>query len=104
MCEGEGILHACTAQASGNVAGLCNWAEAMCTYHEVAKEVDPKITALRAAEEELRVATKQRDAALDQLALVQGRLDAMQVRGPVGLRCSPITCGCYDSRSVLCSV
>ncbi len=24
-------------KASGNVAGLCNWAEAMCTYHEVAK-------------------------------------------------------------------
>ena len=24
-------------KASGAVAGLCNWAEAMCTYHEVAK-------------------------------------------------------------------
>lgn len=24
-------------KASGNVAGLCNWAAAMCKYHEVAK-------------------------------------------------------------------
>ena len=24
-------------KASGNVAGLCNWAESMCKYHEVAK-------------------------------------------------------------------
>ena len=74
------------------MAGLCNWAEAMCTYHEVAKEVDPKITALRAAEGELRVASKQRDAALEQLALVQGRLDAMQVRGAC-LGCG-ILCEC----------
>ena len=34
-------------KASGNVAGLCNWAEAMCTYHDVAKVVEPKIAALR---------------------------------------------------------
>ena len=34
-------------KASGNVAGLCNWAEAMCTYHNVAKVVEPKIIALR---------------------------------------------------------
>ena len=62
----------------------------MCTYHEVAKEVDPKITALRAAEGELRVASKQRDAALEQLALVQGRLDAMQVRGCLILLRDPL--------------
>lgn len=24
-------------KASGNVAGLCNWADAMCKYHAVAK-------------------------------------------------------------------
>lgn len=24
-------------KASGNVAGLCNWAASMCKYHEVAK-------------------------------------------------------------------
>ncbi len=42
-------------KASGNVAGLCNWAEAMCTYHEVAKVVEPKIAKLREAESELKV-------------------------------------------------
>jgi hypothetical protein len=36
-------------------AGLCNWAAAMCKYHEVAKVVEPKIAALRAAESELKV-------------------------------------------------
>jgi len=65
-------------QASGNVAGLCNWAEAMCTYHDVAKVVEPKIEALRAAEVQLRIATKEKDAALEQLLVVQTRLDAMQ--------------------------
>ena len=42
-------------KASGNVAGLCNWAEAMCTYHDVAKVVEPKIATLREAEAELKV-------------------------------------------------
>ncbi len=37
------------------IAGLCNWAAAMCKYHEVAKVVEPKIAALRAAEAELKV-------------------------------------------------
>ncbi len=68
------------AQASGNVAGLCSWAEAMCTYHEVAKEVEPKIQALSLAEGELRAASRERDAALEQLSIVQGSLDAMQAR------------------------
>lgn len=44
-------------KASGNVAGLCNWAAAMCKYHNVAKVVEPKIAALRAAEAELKVCT-----------------------------------------------
>ncbi len=66
-------------QASGNVAGLCNWAEAMCTYHKVAKEVEPKIEALHAAEVQLRIAMKEKDAALGQLLVVQNRLDTMQV-------------------------
>lgn len=68
-------------QASGNVAGLCNWAAAMCTYHAVEKDVEPKIKALRAAEAELRVAEKEKNAALAQLATVQASLDDMQVRG-----------------------
>lgn len=46
------------AKASGNVAGLCNWAEAMCSYHNVAVVVEPKIYALREAEAELKVANK----------------------------------------------
>ena len=66
-------------QASGNVAGVCNWAEAMCTYHNVAKEVEPKIETLHAAEMKLKIATKEKDAALEQLLVVQIRLDAMQV-------------------------
>ena len=66
-------------QASGNVAGVCNWAEAMCTYHNVAKEVEPKIEALHAAELKLKIASKEKDAALEQLLVVQTRLDAMQV-------------------------
>ena len=42
-------------KASGNVAGLCSWCKAMCTYHEVAKVVEPKIAALKASEAELKV-------------------------------------------------
>ena len=72
-------------QASGNVAGLCNWAEAMCTYHKVAKEVEPKIEALHVAEEQLKIVVKEKDAASGQLLVVQNRLDAMQV--PPSLIC-----------------
>jgi dynein heavy chain, axonemal len=46
------------AKASGNVAGLCNWAAAMCEYHKVAVVVEPKIRALHQAEAELKVANK----------------------------------------------
>jgi dynein heavy chain, axonemal len=45
-------------KASGNVAGLCNWAEAMCSYHNVATFVEPKIQALREAEAEQKIANK----------------------------------------------
>ena len=67
-------------KASGNVAGLCNWAEAMCTYHDVAKVVEPKIMTLRAAEAELKVATKEKNQAEDRMALVQAKLDEMQAQ------------------------
>ena len=40
--------------------------------------VEPKIEALRAAEGQLKVATKEKDAALEQLVVVQTKLDAMQ--------------------------
>ncbi len=62
------------------MAGLCNWAEAMCTYHDVAKVVEPKIVALRGAENELKIATKEKDEAVAELAIVQSKLDVMQVR------------------------
>lgn len=64
--------------ASGNVAGLCNWAEAMCSYHTIAKVVEPKIAKLRDSEEELRVAVKERRAAEEELGAVQAKLDEMQ--------------------------
>lgn len=67
-------------KASGNVAGLCNWAEAMCTYHDVAKVVEPKIVALRDSEAELKVATKEKNAAEDRMAVVQSKLDEMQAQ------------------------
>lgn len=67
-------------KASGNVAGLCNWAEAMCTYHEVAKVVEPKIATLRDAEAELKVATKEKNAAEERMAKVQAKLDEMQAQ------------------------
>jgi dynein heavy chain, axonemal len=67
-------------KASGNVAGLCNWAEAMCKYHEVAKVVEPKIATLREAEAELKVATKEKNAAEERMAKVQAKLDEMQAQ------------------------
>jgi len=65
-------------KASGNVAGLCNWCHAMCTYHNVAKVVEPKIVSLRAAEAELKIAMKEKKAAEDTMAEVQAGLDKMQ--------------------------
>lgn len=67
-------------QASGNVAGLCSWAQAMVTYHKVAQEVEPKIQTLRTAEAELYIATKEKNAAEAELAIVQSKLDDMQAR------------------------
>lgn len=87
-----GKSFAMCAQASGNVAGLCSWAEAMCTYHVVAKEVEPKIQALNLAEGELRAASRERDAALEQLSIVQASLDAMQVGTSFGLSNCVVTC------------
>lgn len=50
----------------------------MCKYHDVAKVVEPKIAALRGAEAELRVATREREGVEAELAAVQARLDGMQ--------------------------
>ena len=68
------------SKASNAAVGLCNWAQAMVTYHEVAKVVDPKIMMLRAAEAELAAANKEKQAAEDALAVVQSNLDAMQAK------------------------
>ena len=51
----------------------------MRTYHKVAKVVEPKIEALRTAEAQLKIATREKDAALAELTVVQSRLDIMQV-------------------------
>ena len=68
------------SKASNAAVGLCNWAQAMVTYHEVAKVVDPKIMSLRAAEAELAAANKEKQTAEDALAVVQEKLDAMQAK------------------------
>lgn len=65
-------------KASGNVAGLCSWAQAMVTYHYVAKVVTPKIDALRSAEAELKIANKEKAVAEENARVVQEKLDAMQ--------------------------
>jgi len=65
-------------KASGNVAGLCNWTKAMCTYHQIAVVVEPKIVSLRAAEGELKIAMKEKGQAEEKMAEVQANLDKMQ--------------------------
>nr|Q39575.1 RecName: Full=Dynein gamma chain, flagellar outer arm [Chlamydomonas reinhardtii]7KZM_C Chain C, Dynein gamma chain, flagellar outer arm [Chlamydomonas reinhardtii]7KZN_C Chain C, Dynein gamma chain, flagellar outer arm [Chlamydomonas reinhardtii]7KZO_C Chain C, Dynein gamma chain, flagellar outer arm [Chlamydomonas reinhardtii]8GLV_AD Chain AD, Dynein gamma chain, flagellar outer arm [Chlamydomonas reinhardtii]8GLV_AX Chain AX, Dynein gamma chain, flagellar outer arm [Chlamydomonas reinhar len=67
-------------KGSGNVAGLCNWAESMAKYHNVAKVVEPKIAKLREAEAELKLATKEKNAAEERMAKVQAKLDEMQAQ------------------------
>ena len=62
------------------VAGLCNWCEAMKTYHFVAKVVDPKMRALREAQAVLDDANREKQKAEDELAEVQAGLDAMQAK------------------------
>lgn len=70
-------------KASGNVAGLCSWVRAMCTYFEVSRFVKPKIEALAVAEVKLKTATtklaKARAELKEQeeaLALMHAKLDA----------------------------
>ena len=62
------------------VAGLCNWCEAMKTYHFVAAVVDPKMRALREAQAVLDEANREKQKAEDELAEVQAGLDAMQAK------------------------
>ena len=62
------------------VAGLCNWCEAMKTYHFVAAVVDPKMRALRESQAVLDEANREKQKAEDELAEVQAGLDAMQAK------------------------
>jgi dynein heavy chain len=68
------------AKASSLAIGLCKWARAMKTYHEIAKVVIPKMDALRVKEAELATANKQLAQAQALLASAQASLDEMQVK------------------------
>ena len=65
-------------KASGNVAGLCNWAEAMCKYHVVAREVEPKILRLKESEKELILAKNEQEKAEEEKDKVEATLQALQ--------------------------
>merc|ERR1719181_528565 len=64
----EDFTYADAKKASGNVAGLCTWVNSMVLYVYIAKEVKPKMAALKAALSKLDVANKK-------LAAAQGELD-----------------------------
>ena len=65
-------------KASGNVAGLCIWVNSMVLYTAIAKEVKPKMAALKVAEGKLSTAMAKLAAAEKELAGVQAELKAMQ--------------------------
>ena len=65
-------------KASGNVAGLCNWAEAMCKYHVVAREVEPKIIRLKESEKELNKAKKEQECAEEEKDKVETALRVLE--------------------------
>ena len=65
-------------KASGNVAGLCNWAEAMCKYHVVAREVEPKIIRLKESEKELNKAKMEQQSAEEEKDKVERALQALE--------------------------
>lgn len=67
-------------KASGNVAGLCNWAESMCKYHIVARDVEPKIIRLNESEKELQVAKGDQESAEQELAKVESDLNILNER------------------------
>ena len=61
-------------KAAGNVAGLCDWVKAMCTYHNVAKYVAPKVDALKKAEKSLELANHKLALAQEDLRACQAEL------------------------------
>merc|ERR1719181_1610199 len=74
----EDMTYADAKKASGNVAGLCIWVNSMVLYTAIAKEVKPKMAALKVAEGKLNVAMAKLAAAQKELDEVQGELQAMQ--------------------------
>ncbi len=67
-------------KASGNVAGLCSWVRAMCTYFEVSRFVKPKIEALAVAEAKLKVATARLTKARAELKEQEAELASMHAK------------------------
>lgn len=67
-------------KASGNVAGLCSWVRAMCTYFEVSRFVKPKIEALAVAEVKLKIATARLAKARAELKEQEAELAAMHAK------------------------
>ena len=65
-------------KASGNVAGLCNWAESMCKYHQIARYVEPKIVRLNESQKELMAATAEQEIAQEELQKVESSLNILQ--------------------------
>jgi dynein heavy chain len=67
-------------KASGNVAGLCSWIRAMCTYFDVSRFVKPKIEALAVAEIKLKVATSRLAKARAELKAQEAELASMHAK------------------------
>jgi dynein heavy chain len=65
-------------KASGNVAGLCNWAESMCKYHQIARYVEPKIVRLNESQEELLAATAKQEISQGELQKVESAMNILQ--------------------------
>merc|ERR1719446_1015479 len=63
----EDMTYADAKKASGNVAGLCVWVNSMVLYTAIAKEVKPKMAALKVAEGKLTVANNKLAAAQKEL-------------------------------------
>eukprot|EP00708_Paratrimastix_pyriformis_P001956 GAFH01000693.1.p1 GENE.GAFH01000693.1~~GAFH01000693.1.p1 ORF type:complete len:4356 (-),score=2006.36 GAFH01000693.1:5-11701(-) len=68
------------AKACGNMAGLASWVGSMVKYHNIAKDVDPKIRAVEEAERLLKATQAKLDVAEAALAEKQKHLDKMKAQ------------------------
>ena len=68
----EAVSKACTA--------MCQWVRAMHKYDKVAKEVEPKRQALRAAQEELDVLTQRLNKLRAQLKAVEDKIAELEAK------------------------